>query len=374
MLLGNYRGRIAAAAALAGVLSPGAARAQATIRAGDSAFVRLGAMVQIRAESSEDAASGGTRNSLYLRRARLRVDGQVSPDVTFFIQTDDPNLGSTSPKNLATGFTLQDAMVSWKVSNALRLEAGLLRVPLSHEVLQTTTAFLSLDVSPTANAFGTPTQSVSARDTGFEARGYVLGRGQLEYRVMVSEGIRAPAAPGQDDGSRNSFRTTVFLNYNFFDTEDGYVLKGTDFGRSRILSLNAGWDRQASYNTYDVNVFCLLPTGKRDELGAELQWTHYDGQTWAPSLLRQNNALVQVAYLFAAAKTQPFAKYEAQKFSDPAWAEAHDVQRWGVGLNYYVSKQNLKLTAQVLRTVPDASTRVPSTNTFTVQLQVHDLY
>jgi hypothetical protein len=356
-----------ALATVAVLLVPAMAQAQAVINVSDTVNVKFGMQIQSWADFQQDTLSNGYIDNLYIRRVRLLMAGQVAPDVTFFFVTDNPNLGKT-PKALGTGLIVQDAMMSWKISNAFRLEGGLLIVPLSHEGLQSTVAYFSLDISPTATVFSAPTQASGLRDTGFQARGYLLDRGQLEYRVMASQGIRSAAVANVDGGSRNSFRTTVFLNYNFLETEDGYVLKGTNLGTRKVLSLSGGWDSQKSYNAYDGNLFWTLPVAKGDEFGGNAQWTHYDGQAWIPTIPQQNDYVVQVAYLLGGAKTQPFAKYEAQKFS-AASPVSKDLKRWGAGLNYYVSKQNLKLTAQYLRVVPDAST-IPATNEFTIQLQL----
>jgi hypothetical protein len=47
--------------------------------------------------------SEGYAQNLFLRRARLLVGGQVAKNITFFIETDNPNLGR-SPKALGSGF------------------------------------------------------------------------------------------------------------------------------------------------------------------------------------------------------------------------------------------------------------------------------
>ena len=206
-------------------------------------------------------------------------------------------------------------------------------------------------------------------DTGFQARGYLLDRQQLEYRLAVTQGLRNAAVAGAHRGSRNSFRTT-FGNYNFFETENGYVLGGTNLGKKKMLNLSGGVDTQSTYSAYSANLFATLPTGKGGEIGgqADLPTTTAGRGSRRTGSPRQNDYLVEAAFLIPESKVQPFAKWELQKMSD-TYAVSKDDTRWGVGLNYYVSKQNLKLTAQYLRISPDAST-IPSTNEFTLQLQL----
>lgn len=353
-------------ATVAVLLVPAVAQAQAVIKVSDTVNVKFGMQIQSWADFQQDTTGGYTDN-LFIRRVRFLVAGQVAPDVTFFFMTDNPNLGK-APKALGTGFITQDALLTWKIADAFRLEGGLFIVPLSRHGLSSTISYLTLDVSPVATQFAGPSGTSGLRDTGFQARGYLLDRGQLEYRVAVTQGIRSAAVTGVDGGSRNAFRTTTFLNYNFFETENGYVLGGTNLGKKKVLALAGGWDAQSSYNSYTANLFTTLPVGKGNEFAGQVLWGHYDGQKWISTLPQQNDYMAEIAYYADGAKVQPFAKYEAQKFSQKA-AQVNDLKRWGAGLNYYVAKQNFKITAQYLRVIPDLSSK-PATNEFTVQLQL----
>ncbi len=360
---------ISAAALMAGLTAPGVAQAQVAIKVSDTVNMKFGMQIQGWADFNQDTATNGYIDNLFIRRVRFLAAGQVAPDVTFFFMTDNPNLGK-APKSLGTGFITQDALLTWKIADAFRIEGGEFIVPLSRAGLSSTVQFFSLDISATATQFAGPSGTNGLRDTGFQARGYLFDRGQLEYRVAVTQGLRNAAVAGVDGGSRNSFRTTAFLNYNFFETENGYVLGGTNLGKKKMLNLSGGVDTQSTYSAYSGNLFTTLPVGKGGEIGGQAQWTHYDGGTWIPAngLPRQNDYLVEAAFLIPDSKVQPFAKWETQKFSD-VYPVSKDISRWGVGLNYYVAKQNLKLTAQYLRITPDAST-IPSTNEFTIQLQL----
>ena len=66
-------------------------------------------------------ARQGYQQNFFLRRARIIVAGDVGKDVSFFFETDDPKLGIT-PKNLATGFIIQDAMMEWRPSQTIPVE------------------------------------------------------------------------------------------------------------------------------------------------------------------------------------------------------------------------------------------------------------
>ena len=47
-----------------------------------------------------------------------------------------------------------------------------------------------------------------------------------------------------------------------------------------------------------------------------------------------------------------------------------DINRWGTGANYYIHGQNLKLTGQYTRALPQNGSAIRPSNEFTVQVQV----
>jgi hypothetical protein len=351
-----------AAVTLATLLLPAAASAQAIVKVSDDVWFRFGIQLTGWADATQTAPTGGYTKNLFLRRDRLLITGSVAPGVTFFFQTDDPNLGK-APKSLQSGFIVRDARMEWAINEAFALDAGEFIVPFSRNVLQSTTSYLTLDISPTSTLIinSTPaTPTDAARDTGLEARGYLIDGGRLEYRAAVMQGVR-------DAGSRNAFRDTAYLQYDFFETERGYVYAGTNLGKKKILALSAGYDTQDSYHAYNGDVFTTLPVRAADEIAGQVQISHYDGGTFIPAPARQNDALVELAYFIAAAKVQPFAKFEQQKFS-AASLEVGNQTRWGGGLHYYAHGQNLKLSAQLVRIFPQAPIR--DTNEYTLAMQV----
>jgi hypothetical protein len=360
----NRIATLALAAAAALLLPSAPAAAQAVVKVNDNVHFKLGFQFQGWADWSQSAATGGYAQNLFARRARLLVGGQVAKDVTFFFQTDSGNLGKVNPatgaKQTNTGFVIQDAFVSWKLNEALTLEAGHLLVPLSRNVLQSTLSFLTLDISPASTVMAGPTQTNGLRDNGFQAKGYLVDGGRLEYRAAVMQGVR-------DSASRNSFRTAGYLQYNFFETERGYVFAGTNLGKKKVVNVSAGADIQKDYRAFSGDVFATIPVAKGDEVGGQVQFIRYDGGDFLATIPKQDDLLVEAAYYLSSAKVQPFLKYESQSFANAA-DEAKDVERFGGGLSWYVSGQNFKFTAQYLRVEPK-SAAVRSTDQFTLQLQ-----
>lgn len=338
----------------------GLAHAQAVVKVNDTVSVRFGILAQPWLDELQDATTRGYGQNLYLRRMRFLVTGQVAPNVTFFFQTDNPNLGK-APKALGSGFLIQDAWVEWKFRDEFALEGGEFIVPLNRLELVSSASSLGLDISPTATVFSAPTTSNGNRDTGFQAKGYIAD-GRLEYRGAILQGIR-------EAGARNAFRKTVYFNYDFWEKERGYTYAGTSLGKKKILALSGGYDKQRDYKAYSANFTAQVPIAGGHEFATQIQGVHYDGGTFIKTLPRQNDFVGEFGYYIAPYKLQPFAKIEEQNFSTTTSAATTDLRRYGFGANYYASGQNCKLTGQFLHIVPKGGA-IKSTNEFTVQLQV----
>ena len=125
------------------------ASAQAVIKVDENVNFKLGVLLQPQADWTEDATDGDYQQNLFLRRARLLVGGQLSPNVTFFMETDSPNLGKVvaGTKTISTGFILQDAYVEWKVVNELMFDVGLMFIPLCRNCYQSAGTLLPIDYS-----------------------------------------------------------------------------------------------------------------------------------------------------------------------------------------------------------------------------------
>jgi hypothetical protein len=333
--------------------------AQIVVRNEDVTF-KFGVQGQIWADWTQDSSgSQGYQQNFFLRRARIIVGGDVGKDVSFFFETDDPKLGIT-PKNLATGFIIQDAMMEWRPGKQFQLSGGLFIVPFTRNGLQSTLSYLTLELSPISAVNNSATQSSALRDVGFQLKGF-FARDRLHYRIGAFDGQR-------DANGHNSLRTTGYLQYDFFDRERGYLFSGTGLGKMKILAVDAGFDRQGSYRGYSANIAAAIPIRKGDEVAGQFQYIRYDGRDKFTSIPLQNDFLVEAGYYDHKVKIQPFVKYEAQAFAAAANA-CKDISRFGLGANYYIHGQNLKWTGQYLRALPQNGSSLKPANEFTVQLQ-----
>jgi hypothetical protein len=72
-------------------------------------------------------------DNLFVRRFRVMFGGQVAKNVTFFAETDVPNLGKTvnGVKTSQPTLILQDAYGELKASEGFMLDAGYMYIPFS---------------------------------------------------------------------------------------------------------------------------------------------------------------------------------------------------------------------------------------------------
>ena len=353
--------RTARAAALAGaaILLLGTALpagAQAVLKVNDDVSFKFGVLLQGQGDWLEDAATGGTSQNLFLRRARLLVGGNVAKNVSFFLETDNANLGkvSSGSKTISSGLIVQDAFLTWKMRDELQLDAGLLLTGIAHNSLQGAPSLLPIDYGSYSFLFSGPEQNVVGRDTGFQARGYVAQK-KLEYRVGAWQGNR-------DAASRQAFRSTARVQYNFLEADTGFFYSGTSLGKKRILAVGGGVDLQKDYSSYAADVYVDMPVGP-GAVSGQVDWIRYDGGDFLRSLPKQDVVYAEAGYFIRSVKLLPFATYGSK---DVAGTDAGDESRWSVGLGYMAFGHNLNLKAAYGRIEPKGK---PALDQFTVQLQ-----
>jgi len=338
--------------------------AQAQIKVGDNIVIRFGVLAQGWADTAQDATTKKYANNLFIRRIRFLVGGQISPNVSFFYETDNPNLGkattagTTTTKTISSGFITQDAFLEWKPtgSNAFMIDGGLMLPPLCRNCLESAATLLSLDYGSYSFTESAATQSVVGRDTGFQAKGYLAG-GHFEYRGAIFQGFRA-------SGSRNSLRTSGRVSYNPWDTESGYVYPGLYLGNKHVLQIGAGFDHQMDYQALSVDGFLSQPMGK-NAINAELTLLSFDGGKTFSAIPEQKAYTAQAGYYFAGPKMQPWLRLENQDFKASA-NNFRDNKRQSVGLTWLPSGNNFNIKGAYSRVDPRVGNK---TNEYTVQMQ-----
>ena len=175
---------------------PTRAAAQIVVKASDDVNFKLGVLGQFQADTIEDPGTDGTTSNLFIRRLRLMFGGQVAKNVTFFVETDSPNLGKTlaNGKNIQPAMILQDAYAEFKATDAFAVDAGLMFIPFSRNFLQSAASLLPIDYGAYTYSQSGPTESSTGRDTGFQAKGYFL-KNHLEYRIGAFQGAARCGVP-----------------------------------------------------------------------------------------------------------------------------------------------------------------------------------
>jgi len=338
------------------VTSPAHAQVQITVN--QDVNFKLGVLGQFQADWLEDPANDDTTQNLFLRRIRLLFGGQVAKNVTFFVETDAPNLGKTLPggKNISPSLVVQDAYGELKLHDAFALDAGLMFVPFSRNSIQTAASLLPIDYGAFTFSTSAATQSTVGRDTGIQAKGYVFDH-HLEYRVGAFQGAR-------DTASHRSFRYVGRVQYQLLEPEAmGFFYTGTYLGTKKVLAVGAAFDTQDDYHAYAADVFADHPLGP-GAVTAQLAFSRIDGGTTFRTLPEQNVVLLELGYFFRQLKLTPVLQYTNRAVSD---SSVGDETRWSLGLNYWWRGYNANIKGAYARIDPRT---LASQNEFTIQLQL----
>jgi hypothetical protein len=343
------------ACVIAGVVP---APAQVLIKVNEDVNFRLGVLGQFQADWLEDVPDDEYQRNLFVRRIRLLFGGQVAKNVSFFVETDAPNLGKTltGGKNISPQLVVQDAYGEFKFHNALALDFGLMFVPFSRNSIQSAATLLPIDYGAYTFSASAPTQSTIGRDTGVQAKGYVLDN-RLEYRLGAFQGAR-------DARSHRSFRYTGRVQFQLLDPEPaGFFYSGTYLGGRKVAAVGAAFDTQDDYKAYDADAFVDYPLGP-GAVTSQLAYHRIDGDRTFLTLPKQDVVLLELGYLLRDLRLTPVFQFTRRAVAD---ATAGDETRWSIGLNYWWAGHNANIKGAYGRIDPS---RVREQNQFTIQLQL----
>jgi hypothetical protein len=341
--------RLAVAAMAGGLMLSVSARpaaAQWQIDSKDGmASLKIGFLAQPQLEVIDTPEGTDQSKNIFLRRLRIMFGGKVSDKWSFFVETDSPNLGKTTP-DLATNPTgakdagniyVQDAYFTYNASDVFKVDTGLILVPLSHNHVQSAASLLPVDYGPYTFAESTPLGSRVGRDYGAQVRGYPLNQ-HLEYRLGVFQGVRGPEA-------RDSFRVAGRAVWYPFAADTGFFYGGTWQGSRRVLAVGAGFDTQKEYHSFAADVFIEQPLNKGQQgLTAQVDWTRFDGGTFLPTLPKQDAIMVEAAVHLLNGKVSPLVQYSRKTFDNPLTPGQYI---WQAGMAYWITghQRNIKVTA-----------------------------
>ncbi len=318
--------------------------------------IKIGFLAQLQAESIDTTDAKRTSTNIYFRRLRFILGGKANEHLSFFLDTDCPNLGKSDSdgKKNDSSIYIQDMFVTYTFRDEFMLDGGLFLVPNSYNTLQSAANPLTLDLASFSYLSSSPTGARVNRDYGFQARGYVMKK-HVEYRVGAFQGAR-----GKDSTMplRWAGRVAIWP----LEAQTGIYYFGTGFGQKKIVSIGAGVDHQQDYQSVDMDFFTDLPIFGHDAITFQTDWIRYDGGHTFTQLPRQDAWLVEAGYYFSKIKITPYVQYNGLEFKQPG---QHDENRYQGGISYWPNghNMNIKFAVTSLR-------KQGSPNRIQVQLQV----
>jgi hypothetical protein len=240
------------------LLAPGAYATKVPIPI-EGATLNVSVQVQTQALINQNGAPNGSDPSydIYVRRTRLLVNGDISQNFTYLFQMDNPNFGKFG--NFTGRAIVQDAWIGWAPTgitggNVLYIDAGLLLIPISHHLLESTTNFVTADVHTDEFRFaGNPFPNL--RNTGVQVRGWWLDK-KIGFRGGVYEGYAPidqlatpPTCTATGAGCITPKRYPQFagfVNFDIIGSEEGGWLYGAyKWGKDPVLSVGVSGIYQA---------------------------------------------------------------------------------------------------------------------------------
>ena len=223
----------------------------------EGATLNVSVQVQTQLLINENGAPNGSDPSydIYIRRSRLLVNGDINQNFSYLLQIDNANFGKFG--NFTGRAIIQDAWVGWAPTgitggNVLFIDAGLLLIPISHHLLNSTTNFITADVH--TDEFRLPGNGFQGlRETGVQLRGWWLDK-KVGFRGGVYEGyapITQAAGTCTATGAgcitpKRYPQFAGFVNFDLIGSEEGGWLYGAyKWGKDPILSVGVSGIYQA---------------------------------------------------------------------------------------------------------------------------------
>jgi hypothetical protein len=349
--------RFAFAGGLCAAVAATSAQAGPTIQFGDQGSMTFTYALQAwYRNTSYDAPGKADSSDFYDRRDRLAVSGQYNDYVGYYVQLE----GGGNPGTDHTVF-VRDSYVTFDYRDDLRFIVGKFKNTFSRENLEACLEPLTLDRSellPYSPWGGT-------RDDGVAVWGNLMDA-KLQYRFMVANGRNDDAAP------QHKPRYTARVHYSFWDPEYNYGYLGTYLGTSKVLTVGAAYDEQAdvvyanypmrsdpkNYKAWTVDAFMEYPaaSGVYTLSGAYFKYDtggaiNQNPDSGLPLSADLKGYYVKGGYMLpnkvGPGRLQFFARHEKADYGLKTGNAQYNDRTWdGIGVNYYLDGQKLKLSAE----------------------------
>lgn len=354
----------------------------------------------------------GSRTDIHFQRLRLTITGMLDETYGFKFQTCGA-CGTTKQGSLGYAVTLQD--VDWNdrdiriidgyaianYTNSLNFKIGLTKIPLTRANLDDCFSPLSQDRSMFVySAYGTSPAKFS-RDLGAVVWGNFLDDRLRYYAALFQgrEGIVKTTHPfsgatvTSSPEPENSFEYVGRVHYAFLDPEPGSGYEGTYFGDLKVLTIGGGaaYEPNAVYrNVTSAGVVQNLDTVDYTAYAADLMFeyptkagvftvnaqylktdfddaykTNFNPGDRLVNITglngQKNGGFVKAAYILPLkvgkkGLLQPYVLGESWKFAHLLGIDDQKITQYGGGLNYYIQRENVRLTFEYLKTEFDKAT------------------
>lgn len=354
----------------------------------------------------------GSRTDVHFQRLRLTATGMLDDTWGMKFQTCG-NCGTSKQGGLGYGVTSQDtdwndrdvriidAYAIANFSDAVHLKIGLTKIPLTRANLDDCFAPLSLDRSMFAySAYGSSPAKFS-RDLGVVMWG-AFRDDKLAYFAGVMQGREGMtrtmhpftgATVTSSIEPSNSFEYIARVHYSFLDAETGSGYQGSYLGEAKVFTIGAGvaFEPNAVYKNVSAagavqnaetvdytavaaDLFFEYPTNA-GTFTTNAQYLKTDFEDAYKTNFNAGDRLANIAGLngqkngwFAKAAfllpgkfgkqglLQPYVNYEDWTFAHLLGIDEQKINQMGGGINYYIREQNVRLTAEYLKTSFDKST------------------
>jgi hypothetical protein len=322
---------------------------------GGKTSVSLGFLAQPQFESLENTTAADSVENLFLRRFRFIAGGKITSKLSFFVESDNPNLGKKADNGERTNeFFLQDAYVSYAFRPELQLDGGMIIVPVSHNMAQSAASLLTVDYGAYSFLASDPTHSKTGRDYGLQARGYI--KKHFEYRLGLFRG-------NTDLDGEFPYRYTARFVWYLLEVDTGYFYTGTTHGQKKIIALGTSFDRQGNYSANSVDLFFDHPVNNGDAVTIQTDFIRYDGGTSFKTLPKQNDWLLEGSYYFRKLRLGPYVQFASRDLSNPSSLDDRKIQG---GIAFWIQKHKLNIKAGYGKLLKDDS---PDRSQFVVQTQ-----
>lgn len=305
--------------------------------------------LQPRLDLGDHAASGGsdyeTQQDLYIRRSRLEVVGRPMPDVLYIVAVSGDRggqRGASSEAELAYGF------VDYRFDAALRLRAGLVKLPYSRSALVSSSRQLLVERTQTvgvaASAFG------SYRTPHLTLHGK-LRDGGIGYSVALTDGLQ----PGDTD--RLSRQSVSASNPGFVGrftfSPRGWIEKReseSHLGAGRHLTLGFNAVAQSGIEFGEISEDRLLWGGDLSlhQGGLSLQSEYLRVNRDGVTELSPAGWYVQSGLYFSDLQLEPAIRFERYDADLPGGKDV--TTTYTGGLNWYKQGHDLKFMVNVTHT------------------------